>query len=560
MILKSRLYRSTLWIGLAFFSLPLAGYALTGSLSRYLQDDYCYSAYIRANGFWRAQANAYFIDTPFSGNRYTLTLFVAISEWFGQASVQVLPALAIAAWVSGWYVLLRQSAHAFGWTINRIESILISTGLVFFTLYLAPNRVQALYWRPGMLPYLAPLVLLTWLLAWIVHSIGLPRGERASVALLAEVALAAFLSGGLSETAAALQVGAFGLALLAGLIALRARSQAALPAFRLSWAAELGSLVSLYVLTISPSMHFRQAKLAPLPENPLSILLLAMDSARFFVVYTLYRLILPTLALFGLAFCLAFAAAGLRGNLPRVRLSTLLLRLAATLAGMFLLLVCITGPSSFAEATYPEARVMVMARCVVTLTTALCGFWLGQAASAWLGSRGKESLAPILWVPMAGIYIFALWGVNPGALVEPAYPDLRGFLFTHLPMLLFGLPVLLAAGWAIGRLIPRSPGIHLVMVVLSLAFLFQPLFALRPIAFEWPDYQLRAQMWDLRDAQIRAAHDQGSRAIQVRALDSLAGIGELKAVSSDWVNNCASMYYGVDSITAVEPILNPPTH
>jgi hypothetical protein len=333
-----------------------------------------------------------------------------------------------------------------------------------------------------------------------------------------------------------------------------------MPAFRLCWAAVLGSLLSLWALTISPSMHFRQAKLAPLPENPLSILLLSIESARFFVVYTLYRLSLPTLALFSLVFCLAFAAAGLRVYPTPVKLSVLLLRLVGLLAGAFLLLLCITGPSSFAEAAYPEARVMVMARWVVTLATALSGFWLGQAAAAFLGSRGKESLAPVFWLPLAGAYIFALWGVNPGAMVEPAYPDLRGFLFTHLPMLLFALPVLLAAGWAIGRLVQRQPWIHLAVAVLATAFFIQPLFALRPIAFDWPDYSLRAQMWDLRDAQIRAAHDQGSRAIQVRALDSLAGIGELKSTSSDWVNNCASMYYGVDSITALEPILNPPTH
>ena len=44
----------------------------------------------------------------------------------------------------------------------------------------------------------------------------------------------------------------------------------------------------------------------------------------------------------------------------------------------------------------------------------------------------------------------------------------------------------------------------------------------------------------------------------MQALDFWAAITELQANPDHWVNHCAADYYGVDRITAVEPILNPP--
>jgi hypothetical protein len=99
-----------------------------------------------------------------------------------------------------------------------------------------------------MLPYLAPLIIQTWMLAWMVSAIV---RRRAGIMQLVGVAFLAFFSGGFSETAAAFQVGLFGVGLLAAWIAFRAHRPTALAAFRLSWAAALGSLLSLWVLTIS---------------------------------------------------------------------------------------------------------------------------------------------------------------------------------------------------------------------------------------------------------------------------------------------------------------------
>jgi hypothetical protein len=82
-------------------------------------------------------------------------------------------------------------------------------------------------------------------------------------------------------------------------------------------------------------------------------------------------------------------------------------------------------------------------------------------------------------------------------------------------------------------------------------------FSTESINSRIPEFSFRAKMWDMRDAQIRELTLLGQREIEVRALDSLDGISELQETPDHWVNNCAEIYYGIDALWAVEPVLNP---
>lgn len=74
----------------------LTAILLIGSTSRYMQDDYCYAALLRGS-FWQQQVNAYLHETTFSGNRFSLTFFMGISELFGPAATRYAPALMLIA-------------------------------------------------------------------------------------------------------------------------------------------------------------------------------------------------------------------------------------------------------------------------------------------------------------------------------------------------------------------------------------------------------------------------------------------------------------------------------
>ncbi len=281
---------------------------------------------------------------------------------------------------------------------------------------------------------------------------------------------------------------------------------------------------------------------------------ISLESARIFTVHTLYRVTLPTLAVGGLSLCAALYIYAQIERRPQITLSGLAFRVCFTLASAFLLLVCISAPIAYAELSYPEARVLLMARLVAVLTAGALGWWVGKALVAW----SFRWIFPVAGSPAAALYAFSMLFVLPGSRIEPAYPDLRAYLYDHplnvIVVILTGLVV--GAGLAWFSLQRKST--LAAAALLASAFLLQPVFSGSVAINQFPDAQLRGRMWDYRDNQVRQLAAQGQRQVQVQALDSWHGITELQANPTHWVNNCAAEYYGVDSITAVEPILNPP--
>ncbi len=65
-----------------------------------------------------------------------------------------------------------------------------------------------------------------------------------------------------------------------------------------------------------------------------------------------------------------------------------------------------------------------------------------------------------------------------------------------------------------------------------------------------PDYQTRAKAWDARAASIEQQKNTGILDIETKELDSFGRIRELSDNPKLWVNKCAAIYYGVNSITA----------
>lgn len=65
-----------------------------------------------------------------------------------------------------------------------------------------------------------------------------------------------------------------------------------------------------------------------------------------------------------------------------------------------------------------------------------------------------------------------------------------------------------------------------------------------------PQYQHRAQQWDERDARIRELAASGEKDIVVWQLPGVENVKDLDARPVHWVNYCAAVYYGVDSIAA----------
>jgi len=97
----------------------------------------------------------------------------------------------------------------------------------------------------------------------------------------------------------------------------------------------------------------------------------------------------------------------------------------------------------------------------------------------------------------------------------------------------------------------RILGEWAVLTLFAVVAIVYPLrAALHVYKFDIPEFRTNAESWDIRDAQIRLAVEQGATDLVVVQLDSMGGVVEYKGNRSFWVNVCAARYYGLDSLIA----------
>lgn len=473
-------YRLIVLLALPAFLIPLIGYAYTGSFSRYWADDYCYNAALRIDGFWKSQVTFY----QTTSDRYAVIPLVGLSELFGRAAIRFWPATAILLGLVGLTWLFKQAGRAAGTTLGLPERLLLAALILFFTFWQAPNLFQVLYWRTGMLTYFMPLVFGIFLAGLALRQWR--RAETPAWVLLLGLALA-FIAGGFSETTAALQAGALGLAALLvwaarGLKAGDARRARA--ALALIGASLVGTLLAMALLFLSPS---NQLRLVNMPEPaPWQVLLGYSFRYGFdFIRDTFSSQPLPSLVSLLASFALGLAWNARREDTqsPRIALGWL----AADLIAMYLLIVCVCAPSVYVEVAYPEARALIAARLVMTL---------GLAGAGWAGS-------------------------------------------------------LAAAGLARGLRVPPKLSLVVGLLLVVVTALYPLRAARTIVLTDLPYYRQRAAGWDARDAEILHLAQRGQTQVAVPALDSIAGLMELQPEAQTFPNTCVAGAYGLAEITGV---------
>lgn len=384
--------RSSHWYTIVFlfgclaFAIALSAYVVTGSFMRMSGDDYCYGGEFRTLGFWGGQWHSYFSTLTYAGNRYSLTFFSAVAELFGPMANAVLPGLMVVLWLVGFFLALRSATR-----LTRWESLLAAEALIFFTLWEAPEITQVLYWRSGMLPYLAPMVVDTWLAASIMAQ---ARRGRASWLGGVGCFFLAIVAGGFSETAAALQASLLGLACLAAWIGLSRQATWGRPALLAGAAALAGACVALAILLLCPTNLVRRGISAPLPELT-SVVGMSLANAWSFVRFSIQGLILPV-GINGLVFLLLGYQAK-TGAQPvgffRAFQRAVIAGTAIGL-GVFVLVVSAVAPTAYVNSTYPEPRALFPSQYALVVGISGMGWVAGRFLAT--GFRPGKRLSVVL--------------------------------------------------------------------------------------------------------------------------------------------------------------------
>jgi hypothetical protein len=169
-----------------------------------------------------------------------------------------------------------------------------------------------------------------------------------------------------------------------------------------------------------------------------------------------------------------------------------LLALVLVVVVGYALLVAICAPSAYGESSFPEQRVLMIARFSLVCTMVLAGCAAGMALRRWLD----------------------------------CFP----------------------------RLLPAGRWLNLAaLCLLVLACMYSLRVSWKINVKEIPARQAWAAAWDIRDAQMRAAAAHGETIVHVIALDSWETVYELTGDPNLWVNACAAQFYGLKQIIATPP-------
>lgn len=413
----SKLGRTTILISLCALVAGLGLFAYMGFFNRYWADDWCYNRDFKYLGF-AGTMNGYFFTGAealrgYSTNRYTLTLLSGALYEAGMFGTEILATLIIAAWFVGLLWVLANLREVEG-APALATSALGAAFLLYYAIFLSPQRFQTVYWRSGV-HYSITIICGLYLMGLVTAEVSRERPSRAAAFVIVPLA---FLGGGLSEIGAAYLVCGIGLLWLATWYASKGHAIWAERSYRVTSLALISLLASVAALILSPS-NSRAAQLNTQSTSWAVVPLLSLRFAVDFVVDSFKSLPLPHLVLAAVFLSLSLLSGHLRPpTSPRVSVKTAALCLLGIGVVVTLLLVAIQAPNVRFYSAPPAPRAQSLSRFTMLAGIALAAWITGQA----IVQRWKRE-----WIGLVAVLGIALGALYTVRLIAGTYAEIPGF-------------------------------------------------------------------------------------------------------------------------------------
>lgn len=355
------------WFGVLAVTVALAVYAYLGFFSRYMADDYCLLVDLKFGDILTNSWNKYLAKS----NRFSNLFVLGFWELFPK-NIAFVPALHIILWIVGLYWLLNELNKTFNLKLPLPVVLLTAETLALFSFFTAPNVFQILYWRPGQVSYLTPIVMFTFVAAWLVN---LVRKQAVTLPLAALFAFFAFFIGGLSETLGALHIAILSFSIVS--VFLFDKSPRRKPALTLLIALLIGALIALFVMFLSPANEERINDENGSP--PITVVLIrAVEYSFLFLRISVTTLPLPILGLLTISSLMSYLlfVGQAKGRFEARFLWIFLFIPVFT----YLLVYASFAPSAYGQ-SYPVERVRFPAHFILTSALTSFGVCLGYVLS-----------------------------------------------------------------------------------------------------------------------------------------------------------------------------------
>ncbi|MGA2488992.1 MAG: DUF6056 family protein [Anaerolineales bacterium] len=347
----------------------LSIYGIKGTYSRYAQDDYCYGYKVRALGFWNMQIQSYLHRNEFNSDRYSLTITHSLVELLGgPKAVPILPSLEMIVWFAGLVYVFYQLQQVIYSKTDYLIAIVSALVIIFFTLYLALNQYQILFWLSGMQTYLSPIVLATFLFGFLI---SIARMPKFIFPYAIGLGFLSFFAGGFSETTGLWQFACWSMILVWAII-FRKRSILARNAIRPALILIGSVALSLVIMAICPGNF----KAAYYPDF-ITLILQSLSYGVGFIWTALKGTPLPYLAITLMGFFVSFT----NRSKSKLKIKFLSAEISAMILILYGLSVVVMLPSMYATSHYPGDRALLPAQFTLSACLFIIGWKLAEVLS-----------------------------------------------------------------------------------------------------------------------------------------------------------------------------------
>jgi hypothetical protein len=355
---EEQLFRLAIALGVFTSFIALALYAYLGTFSRYGSDDYCLSAFFLQDNLISAMIERYFI----ASSRYTNIIFIGLADkLLGWHNAAILPALMLALFVLGLYLMLKEIGEMIELRWTRLLIFLLSLLLVFFSVSQAPDLYETLYWRAGMTSHFVPLTFIPFFGTFLLRQIRKSKERSPSLWIQAVCFIVPLLIGGLSEPPTALMITILSLAISTAWLWSDIRSRRSI-LLLLFWSL-LAALTALIVMALAPANSIRME--TPPPPFP-ELISRIISYPSFFIVDTLRTLPIPTLisvAVPAVLFYVKYAHSS--ESTSKEAPNRLFILMILVLIFTYLFIMASFAPSAYGQ-SYPAARGRFIGRLLLT--------------------------------------------------------------------------------------------------------------------------------------------------------------------------------------------------
>jgi hypothetical protein len=467
---------------------PLAAYAVMGTFTRFVADDFS-SAYLTSSyGIFGATWDWYI---NWSG-RFTASFFDSVAGALPPSSMSATVGIAILLWLMALTGIFSRLFPQQRSIRSIFLSILLSAVLLTCTFQVTPDIGQSLYWGQGMRSVILPLVSASFI-GLLIILFFIEHGNRITLKSLL-IGFLCFLTGGFGETYVTLQTTSFVLLIVLVLIDRGGKWHPDWQPILL--AGLVGSLTAMGVMIAAPGNLVRQSYFPP-PPGLIRLVSIALDAYGRFLSNLLMNLnhILNLLATLLTGFVIGWFSSHPVGDwkdvtIPRIRkafLSSFPKTVFFLIAVFFMLTFACFLPSAYGMSSAPQERTLIIPVFLVSLFMAALGISAGR------------------FIHRYSTRISIFQSQNPR--------------------------VWRIAGW-----------------VIFLGFLTHISFITRQILVPLPDYRLFAQKFDQADDLIRQAAHEGLPSVEVPEVHNHFGLSDYGAGTTLWLDDAVEGYYGIKVI------------